>query len=65
MCYFCHYEIILRKMVSSDLMKNMHLDTEWKTDLSLKIMVLPRLQKVGVPILKINQTEVTNITIND
>jgi len=52
-------------MVSSDLMKNMHLDTEWKTDLSLKIMVLPRLQKVGVPILKINQTEVTNITIND
>lgn len=65
MCYFCHYEIILRKMVSSDLMKNKHLDTEWKTDLSLKIMVLPRLQKVGVPILKINQTEVTNITIND
>lgn len=65
MCYFCHYEIILRKMVSSDLMKNMHLDTEWKTDLSLKIMVLPRLQKVGVPILKINQTEVINITIND
>lgn len=46
-------------------MKNMHLDTEWKTVLSLKITVLPRLQKVGVPVLKINQPEAIHITIND
>lgn len=59
----CHYDIIQSKKVSSDFMKTLYLNTECKTQLAVlsflssKIMVVPRLQTVGVPGQKINKTE--------
>lgn len=59
----CHYDIIQLEKESSDFMKNVYLNTEGITQLAVlffwssKIMVVPRLQTVGVLGLKINQIE--------